>query len=268
MRGLIGIFAVACFVMSISAAAAAAKPNPPKPPPVTCDPSGCSVSVTGGAHLGTGGHSASDRAGCNWKGAKVACSDPDMGTFNPQDGCYYQIADPLPRSGPILAEYMKYGGGIYVAACPFGNRSGGYVWLRKAPPGVGPTPAELAQRALASLKLPHPTTGRSPAGKLRDGRAFTVVRSWTWVWTDPASYKTLSARAAAGGVWAEVTVNQRRSRSRPAMAKRRCRAPGPGGRGSRGEMHRRRGLRAGVTTRISKQPLAENSQRVMESRGQ
>jgi hypothetical protein len=32
------------------------------------------------------------------------------------------------------------------------------------------------------------------------------VNLWTWFWTDPASWSVQTARAAAGPVWAEVTV--------------------------------------------------------------
>jgi hypothetical protein len=129
-----------------------------------------------------------------------------MGSLNAADGCYYKVADPLPTSGPVLAEFQQAGGGIYWATCPFGTGSGGFVWRAQPPPGMGPTPGELAQRALDSLTLTKPSTGRYPAGTLANGEEFTVVRMHTWYFTDPNDFRPLTARAAAGGVWAQVTV--------------------------------------------------------------
>jgi hypothetical protein len=94
---------------------------------------------------------------------------------------------------------------VYEKVC-IGVAGVAFVWLATPPAGLGPTPEDLARRALASLTLPHPTTGRYPAGRLRDGRSYTVVRAYTWYWTAPGTYRPLTARAAAGAVWAQVTV--------------------------------------------------------------
>jgi hypothetical protein len=128
-----------------------------------------------------------------------------MGSFNSHDGCYYKEANPYPTSGPVADEYKQAGGGIYWATCPFGG-SGGYVWLAQPPPGMGPTPGQLAQQAFDSLTLTKPSPGRYPAGTLKNGQSYTVVRAATWYWSDPNDFKTLTARAAAGSVWAAVTV--------------------------------------------------------------
>jgi hypothetical protein len=133
-------------------------------------------------------------------------SDPSIGSFDSGSGCYYKEANPYPTTGPVAAEYAKSGGGIYWATCPFGGGSGGYVWLPQPPANLGPTPGMLARQAFDSLTLTKPSTGRYPAGTLRDGIPYTVVRAYTWYWTDPADFQTLTARASAGPVWAEVTV--------------------------------------------------------------
>ena len=59
---------------------------------------------------------------------------------------------------------------------------------------------------MKSLTIPAPTTGRYPAGTLADGRPYGVVRAFTWFWTSPASFRVLTARASAAGLWSQVTV--------------------------------------------------------------
>lgn len=168
----------------------------------------CQVDVTGGGHPGgPGGPSGGPGSGCAWQGKPVPCSDPRMGSFNSADGCYYKAADPLPTDGPVLVEYQRYGGGIYWSACPFGPGSGGYVWLAQPPPGLPPSPAQLAQRAAASFKFPKPSGHRSPSETLLfQGYPFSYVQLWLFYWTDPGTWKTLTATARAGGVFATVTA--------------------------------------------------------------
>ena len=76
------------------------------------------------------------------------------------------------------------------------------------PPWGGGTtidPATLAQQAAASFQLPHPSGHRSPSeSQLYQGYPLTWVNLWTFFWTDPATWKTLSATATAGAVWATV----------------------------------------------------------------
>lgn len=71
---------------------------------------------------------------------------------------------------------------------------------------VLPTPAELALRAASTFELPDPAPGRYPAGKLPDGRPYTVVKAYTWYWTSAATWKSDSATARAGANWATVTA--------------------------------------------------------------
>jgi hypothetical protein len=81
-------------------------------------------------------------------------------------------------------------GAIYVCSAPGPGESpvgivGLEFWFATPPPSLGPDPAELA---------------------LQDGRPYTVVTAYTWYWTSPDSFKTLSATAAAGGFSSTVTV--------------------------------------------------------------
>lgn len=175
---------------------------------VVCYPNGTCVTKVVNPGGGGGGGSTGDGSvgsgGCTWKGQPVPCAT-GSGSFDSQDGCYYKEADPYPSSGPVYVSYKSSGGGIYWATCPFGG-SGGYVWLPQPPPGLGPTPAMLAQRAFDSVTLTKPSTGRYPAGTLTNGQSYTVVHAYTWYYIDAADFKKLTARAAAGPVFAEVTV--------------------------------------------------------------
>jgi hypothetical protein len=67
-----------------------------------------------------------------------------------------------------------------------------------------PSPATLAQQAADSMLLPVPTPERYPAARLQDGRPYTVVGAWTWYWTDASKWKSYTATASAGGIWATV----------------------------------------------------------------
>jgi hypothetical protein len=65
----------------------------------------------------------------------------------------------------------------------------------------------LAQRALGTIRFPHPSGDRSPRlTLLYRGYPFTYVNLYTFFWTSGSSWRTLSATASAGGVSATVTA--------------------------------------------------------------
>jgi hypothetical protein len=145
---------------------------------------------------------------CAWQGREFLCHDSRSGWFDNQDGCYYKVASPVPPYDPKLWQGHANGqGAIYWRSCVT-IAWFGHVWRPSAPAGpAGKSPARLAQEAWATLRLPKPVPPLTPWGaRLRDGRPYTVVRVPTWFWTAPASYRVKSARAAAGPVFAEVTV--------------------------------------------------------------
>ncbi len=139
---------------------------------------------------------------------------PRYGWFNLSDGCYYRVVNPPPPPSDLLwgNEYPK--GAIYNRTCldPYVRLDGGTaltLWLATPPPGmpVVVTPAKLAQEALATVHLPAPTIERSPQQNNSDnGVPYTWVNLWTWFWTAPATWHSLSATASAGGVWATVRL--------------------------------------------------------------
>jgi hypothetical protein len=62
------------------------------------------------------------------------------------------------------------------------------------------TPATLAEQAFNSIVFPHLSGHRSPAeGQDYNGYPFTYVGLWTYYWTDPATWKPLTATASGLG---------------------------------------------------------------------
>ena len=102
----------------------------------------------------------------------------------------------------------------------------GCGWARLG--GTAPTPGQLAQVAFGQLRLPSPSAQMSPAETLPDGRTYTVVNMHTWFWTDPATYRPVSKRVQAGGVWVLVTARPVEMRFDPGNGDRPVSCPGPG----------------------------------------
>jgi hypothetical protein len=146
---------------------------------------------------------------CSWQGRDHSCHSDQMGWFDNLDGCYYLAVTPQPAYDPKMWEGHPNGqGAIYQFMCPVSaGTGGGWIWRASSPQPVAAVPAQLAQQAFATLTLPKPVPPTSPSGaRLPDGRPYTVVQVPTWYWTTPASYVAKTARAAAGPVWAQVTV--------------------------------------------------------------
>lgn len=203
--------AAACLlVCGLMPAEASASPPPGGGTTIVCTPSGCKTVVSGGGQSGGPGHSgggSGTSGGCSWRGKRVPCTDPQMGMFEASDGCYIKEANPYPTSGPVYVSWKTGGGAIYWETCPFTGGSGGYIWLPTPPPGLPPSPGELAKRAAATFKFPKPSGHRSPSENKRyEGYSFSYVNLWLYDWTDRDTWKTLTASASAGGNWARVTA--------------------------------------------------------------
>jgi hypothetical protein len=77
--------------------------------------------------------------------------------------------------------------------------------LRKG--GLAPTAGQLAVTAYGLLPLPSPAVRRSPSETLRyQGLPYTYVNLWTWFWTDPQTFRSLSKTVTAGTLSATVTA--------------------------------------------------------------
>ena len=147
--------------------------------------------------------------------------------------CYVEpMAPQPPKDSPIWGG--RADGAIYT--CLFSAGGGAFpgtngfaFWSATQPaPPAAVDPAQLARQAFSTLTVPSPTTGRYPAGTLQDGQPFTVVNAYTWFWTDPGSFRALTARADAGGVWAEVSVTPTALSFTPGDGAAAVSCPGPG----------------------------------------
>src|SRR5262249_2805594 len=56
------------------------------------------------------------------------------------------------------------------------------------------------------LRLPAPVPARYPTGTLRDGTPYTIVQTYMWFWSSPATWKPLSKRVCAGVLCATATA--------------------------------------------------------------
>ncbi len=165
-------------------------------------------------------------------GAAIPCQEgPSWWVQNLQ--CYAQLMpEQPPKDSPIWGGHTD--GAIYL--CTYYTRGGAFpgtngfsFWSATAPAGPAAVdPAVLAEQALRTLTIPAPTTGRYPAGTMQDGRPFTVVNAYTWFWTDPESFRTLTARAEAGDVWVQVTVTPTGLSFAPGDGAAPVSCPGPG----------------------------------------
>lgn len=141
-----------------------------------------------------GGGGGSGRT-CQRNGVTVPCYDDLLGWFNNSDGCYYKRARPQPPGGPA-------GQTLYLRSCAGAQEP---VWLTNPPDGYGtpPDPAELANRALASLTLRRPTVGIAP------NRGPGLVGLPIWLWTDPGPTTWGPQRASARAPGLTVNIRAR-----------------------------------------------------------
>lgn len=148
---------------------------------------------------------------CKEAGKVIPCHMDIFGTFDQASQCYVGELNPQPPydpNDPIWKGHPAGAGAIYIKTCNLWAMQGNptLFWSATPPAVVTVTPLQLAQRALRSVVLPKPVAHHSPDQQLPDGRPYTVVRVPTWFWVEPAAFKAKSARAAAGPVWAVVTV--------------------------------------------------------------
>jgi hypothetical protein len=147
--------------------------------------------------------------------------------------CYAQVSpEQPPKDSPVWGGHTD--GAIYLCTFYTGGRAfpgtnGFSFWSATAPAGPAVVdPAVLARQALRTVTVPAPTTGRYPAGTMQDGQPFTVVNAYTWFWTDPGLFRALTARADAGGVWAQVTITPAALTFTPGDGAAAVSCPGPG----------------------------------------
>jgi len=173
----------------------------------------CTVGVRTGGHLDTsGGTPAPVSTGCQ-------NTDPFDGGCNPCPPTAAFGARP-PAVTPACASYLQ---NQYCAAV-LGDALGGLAAASVAALSAEQTselnasmvsngcasittPASVAEKAVATIRFPHPSGHRSPSEDLLfHGYAFSYVNLWTFFWTDPATWHPVTASASAAGVTATVTA--------------------------------------------------------------
>jgi len=122
------------------------------------------------------------------------------------DSIEYRLGEvPKSRTGYYTAEVCSDGTSRLV----YMPRGGYAMPVAADPPASGGapvvTPEVLAQQAFANLDVPEPQVRTAP----RRGTP-TLVGLRTWFWLDNAQRAERSARAQAGGVWAEATAKAQR----------------------------------------------------------
>jgi hypothetical protein len=186
--------------------------------------------VSGGTGQGTGSRDTGRESGGATSVADTRPSRSDLCTFEP--------AQPQPAaSDPIWAGHEPGSGTVYVRTCPYTRDTQPVSTFVFVPNGEDPataapvvTPAELAQRAMATLRVPRPVVERSPDERNRtaSGVSYTWVHEWTWFWASPRVWRPVQETARAGDVWATVTVTPTRLVVNPGIGDGVVSCPGPG----------------------------------------
>jgi hypothetical protein len=190
-RSWISVLVLVAVLVLMGFGTASAAP-PGGPPPVGtggCDQNNPDPSCTGEVYgPGSGGVVGAPVGGGN---------DGGHGWIDPYAYPHYFACSggtPIPPPGVNPATWLAALIPACLAAVPGG-------------PPPPPSPAVLAEEALATIYFPHPSGHRSPdETNLFQGYAFTWVHLWTFWWTDPGTWRTLSATASLRGVTVTVTA--------------------------------------------------------------
>lgn len=183
---------------------------------------GCVDSGEGGGGNDGGGASAgggSDTRQCTWRGAPISCGTSTWSWYQPGE-CYARVADPQPDADHPAWEGRAPGEGVllqciqprtgYDFACDAADGCGEAItWLwSAAPPDAGPSPVELARRALVGMRLSMGQIGVT--GGNPEGTGWrTVIGLPIWLWVDnPAPNTTgpITATASDSGLTVTATA--------------------------------------------------------------
>ena len=156
-------------------------------------------------------------AACYWDGTDQGITKPPPGPVpcSSQFGywsngyrCYIQLLDPQPAAGdPSWQGHEPDDGAVYQCYQPQTDLLV-LVWSADPPPdsGTGPTPREVAQLAIADMRLTAINIGIAP--KAEDG-SVGIVGMPVWMWVANPNEHTwgpITASASAGGVSVTATA--------------------------------------------------------------
>ena len=145
------------------------------------------------------------------RGREVPCYSDVAGWFNDADGCYWKVVDPPPAADDPGWEGHYPDGAVYLVSCidPIVGTNGGLTWRATPPPGYGSiaTPAQLAQQAVAAMRLTGPQIHMTI-----DASQVGLVGVPLWLWTDvsPTTWGPNAATASVPGL--AVTANAKATR--------------------------------------------------------
>lgn len=156
-------------------------------------------------------------AACYWDGTDQGITKPPPGPVpcSSQFGywsngyrCYIQLLDPQPAAGdPSWQGHEPDDGAVYQCYQPQTDLLV-LVWSADPPPDSGtvPTPREVAQLAIADMRLTAINIGIAP--KAEDGSVGIVgMPAWMWVANpNEHTWGPITATASAGGVTVTATA--------------------------------------------------------------
>jgi hypothetical protein len=127
---------------------------------------------------------------------EVTCHDPDVGSFNSGDGCYYRLAEPQPDGVPAGHKaYVKTCANVAPIGVALPNPPGGFEQLR--------SPEQLAYDALALVTMLPPTIHLAP-----DPGGVGLVGLPVWMWTDRTDqiWGSQAESASSGPITVQITA--------------------------------------------------------------
>lgn len=195
---ILGAFALSALVaVTVVLAAPVASADPGGSNGVTVTNNFWGIETTVTSRQGSAGQPSTDRAA------------PQLVNYAPGPNGQTCVMTPDVGDRSLLSTSVS--GLMWTLSCPSGQYTGVFVGgggrlgfvqsaLTAVPVGgqAPVSPTVLAQRAESLLLLPAPAARHNPS------EALTGLATWWWV--DPAQWRTLSQRTAAGPVWAQVTA--------------------------------------------------------------
>lgn len=217
------LLAACCIVLGLGAVSASASDPVSCPPPSAPNPrtGQCFLAVVTppgpGTGTGTGGGSGGGNGGgdsnaaaapCLNDGMPIPCTD-SSGYWSNDQQCY--VGKPMkdyPASDPAWEGHYP-DGALYQCFYPFFTGFAGNVFWAAAPPAgpaAPPDPRELAQEALARMKLSAVNIGIVPEPK---PGSVGIIGLPTWMWAnapDETSWGPITRTASAGGYSVTATA--------------------------------------------------------------
>lgn len=155
-----------------------------------------------------------EKTECKYNGKVIPCSS-DRGTWNASMGCYAQAMSPQPPKDNPWWEGNE--DGVIIECYPPGPCSGmagatdwcmpQIYWAPGPPEAAGPSPRELADRAVASMRLSMGEIGSTPPSTEVKADSMGIIGLPIWLWVaDPAPNTTGPITRSAGGGGLTVTA--------------------------------------------------------------